>query len=273
MVWHGFRKSRSSLHEADRHSATLQAGSHERVGARVNSAFARSSSARHILQFNLFSLIELLITVAIIAILASMLLPALGNAREAGRRIKCGSNMRQVVLGGLTMYAGDYDDWAFHGFYDYLGDGAKQYWVRKLSRNQGLKYLDWDYTTIGAAKGLFDCPSEFQAVNSGNVAVNFGIYGMSLVPADILLKGLGGLFKKSSVRRSSRIAWVSDSIINRAAISPTSDSYEPSRRHNNSSNVVFIDGHLQNLKRLDFPHQSFLPDYNLLKISFPWSGN
>jgi len=54
-----------------------------------------------------FTLIELLIVIAIIAMLISMLLPALGRAREAGRDVVCRSNIRQLGLAMFT-YAGDY---------------------------------------------------------------------------------------------------------------------------------------------------------------------
>lgn len=62
-----------------------------------------------------FTLIELLVVIAIISILASMLFPAFGRARESARKIVCVSNLKQINL-GIQMYTQDYDELYPNGY-------------------------------------------------------------------------------------------------------------------------------------------------------------
>src|SRR5689334_12275285 len=56
-----------------------------------------------------FTLIELLVVLAILAFLAAISLPVFAQAREATRRTRCLSNLRQLAL-AHELYAHDYDD-------------------------------------------------------------------------------------------------------------------------------------------------------------------
>ena len=60
-------------------------------------------------RFRGFTLIEMLVVIAIIAFLASLMSPSLMSALDASRRVACQNNLRQQYL-GLSTYAGDFND-------------------------------------------------------------------------------------------------------------------------------------------------------------------
>ena len=76
-----------------------------------------------------FTLIELLITIAIIAILAGMLLPALNAAREKAGALSCLSTLSN--FGKMSMlYQNDFDGWC--PAINTLGDVKELRWQRQL---------------------------------------------------------------------------------------------------------------------------------------------
>ncbi|HEX8465078.1 MAG TPA: DUF1559 domain-containing protein, partial [Abditibacterium sp.] len=99
-----------------------------------------------------FTLIELLVVIAIIAILASILFPVFGRARENARRSSCQSNLKQIGL-GILQYTQDYDE-----SMPFTGD------------NGNNQPIPWQATIQPYIKStqLFKCPSNSQTGNLGN---------------------------------------------------------------------------------------------------------
>lgn len=80
-------------------------------------------------QFIGFTLIELMIVIAIIAILASLLIPSLNKAKSIAIRIKCQSNMKQISH-AMHQYIGDYDGYQPKHYISYL---SRRWWYHALN--------------------------------------------------------------------------------------------------------------------------------------------
>lgn len=107
-----------------------------------------------------FTLIELLVVLAIIAILASLLLPALANAKFAAKNTICKSNLRQLVT-AIHLYASTHE--VFPLMDGFLGAGGYQDFERALNlpvpittgADRGQAGYDFEYRRRG---GVFRCP-------------------------------------------------------------------------------------------------------------------
>ena len=98
-----------------------------------------------------FTLIELLVVIAIISILAAVLMPALGLAREMARKVKCRSNLRQIGL-ALTQYV---DERGSNKYYPF--PYGRENVPEDYSGKAFLAVIWW--SGIVSEPGIFICPS------------------------------------------------------------------------------------------------------------------
>jgi prepilin-type N-terminal cleavage/methylation domain-containing protein/prepilin-type processing-associated H-X9-DG protein len=212
-------------------------------------------------RYRAFTLIELLVVIAVIAVLMSILMPALQRAREGGKRAACLSNLKQLTL-AWSMYADEYDDRIVNGATGYTNSNQawgdhrnERAWVDGLASEN----LDEQIKAIrnGALypylknEKIYECPTG----RRGQALTYSIMFSMNAVCHDEV-KGVKGAHvkKRTEIKPNlaQRLVFIDEGYM-------TSDAYavyykqatwfdNPPVRHGDGVTVSFADGHVEHWK-------------------------
>ena len=199
-----------------------------------------------------FSLIELLVVIAVIAILASLLLPALASAKAKARTAACLNNMKQWGLAFHMFIEDNHDIFPYEGWHGAAIDTGDNLdaWYNVVPPLAGLRPLKDMYAAgehpLPGTRNLFTCPHvrERPAVPP---APNkpFFMYGFN----NRMDPNGSDRFRLSQVKRPVETVLFTEN--SESNYPSTSGLYTPAR-HSGRANLTFIDGHAELVGEKEF---------------------
>ncbi len=237
-----------------------------------------------------FTLIELLIVIAIIAILAGMLLPALESVRRAARAIHCMSNIRCVTQ-LFNTYADDYYGYAPGSFLGATRSGStwttNSYWQDTLAKLYKIRKPYYYDSSSTLRSTIFRCPEQPEVYfystltyMRSSYGINYwGFYGTNNM--SFVLDGTKTLRRPSAFRRPSMTFWACETFSG-ADSSPHQGNASfymekqapvsvPAFRHSSrSANFTFIDGHAERSIASKTPSKQAYPAIDATILRDTW---